>query len=164
MEIEALGIDVGNVIINHRAVDSEDKTLYEEHYSTIQAEEGVFKAIKKLNDEKFNGNIFLISKGTPWAQEKIQSWLKNNDFYVKTGVKSENVLFCTERHEKNNICKDKGITHFIDDRLEVLGYMIGTVPNLFLYRPDQEEITANKEFLPKVTTVKNWTEVLERIK
>jgi len=32
---EALGIDIGNVIINHRLTDKDDKTLHEERYSTI---------------------------------------------------------------------------------------------------------------------------------
>ena len=31
----ALGIDIGNVIINHRLTDKDDKTLHEERYSTI---------------------------------------------------------------------------------------------------------------------------------
>jgi hypothetical protein len=108
----ALGIDIGNVIINHRLTDKDDKTLHEERYSTIPATEGVFDAVKKLNDEKFHGNIFLISKCTPWAQEKILAWLKDNDFYAKTGVKPGNVFFCRERHEKDKICKDNNITYF----------------------------------------------------
>lgn len=31
----ALGVDIGNVIINHRLTDKDDKTLHEERYSTI---------------------------------------------------------------------------------------------------------------------------------
>lgn len=136
--------------------------MHKERYSTIPVAESAFDAIKKLNDEKFHGNIFLISKCTPWAQEKILIWLKN-DFYIKTGVKPENVLFCRERHEKDKICSDNNITYFIDDRLEVLSHMINTVPHLFLYQPDQAEIDEYKQFLPKVTRVESWTEVMEKI-
>lgn len=160
----ALGIDIGNVIINHRLTDKDDKTLHEERYSTIPATEGVLDAVKKLNDEKFHGNIFLISKCTPWSQEKILIWLKDNDFYTKTGVKPENVFFCRERHEKVKICKDNNITYFIDDRLEVLSHMVETVPNLFLYQPDRTEIDAYRQFLPKVTRVEGWAEVVQEIK
>ncbi|MCR4334114.1 MAG: hypothetical protein NUV47_00040 [Patescibacteria group bacterium] len=156
---ESLGIDIGNVIINHRLTDKNDKTLHEERYSTIPVAEGAFDAIKKLNDEKFHGNIFLISKCTPWAQEKILIWLKDNNFYSKTGVKPENIFFCRERHEKDKICSDNNITYFIDDRLEVLSHMINTVPHLFLYQPDQSEIDEYKQFLPKVTRVESWEEV-----
>lgn len=160
----ALGIDIGNVIINHRLTDKDDKTLHEERYSTIPASEGVFDAIEKLNSEKFNGNIFLISKCTPWAQEKILSWLTDNDYYTKTGVNPNNVFFCRERHEKDKICKDNNITYFIDDRLEVLSHMIETVPHLYLYQPDQAEIDEYRQFLPKVTRVENWDDVLKVIK
>lgn len=160
---ESLGIDIGNVIINHRLTDKEDKTLHEERYSTIPAAEGVFSAVKKLN-EKFLGNVFLISKCTPWAQEKIIIWLKDNNFYSKTGVKPENVFFCRERHEKDKICRDNNITYFIDDRLEVLSHMVNTVSHLFLYQPEQIEIDEFKQFLSKVTRVESWTEVIEKIK
>ena len=64
MNTEALGVDIGNVIIDHRQADSNDKVLYEERYSTIPASIGVFDCLRKLNDEKFYGNIFLISKST----------------------------------------------------------------------------------------------------
>lgn len=160
----ALGIDIGNVIINHRLTDKDDKTLHEERYSTIPAAEGAFDAIKKLNGDKFHGNIFLISKCTPWAQEKILAWLKDNNFYAQTGVDPDRVFFCRERHEKDKICKDNNITYFIDDRLEVLSHMIETVPHLYLYQPDQAEIDEYRQFLPKVIRVENWTDVLKVIK
>lgn len=161
---KALGIDIGNVIINHRLTDKDDKTLHEERYSTIPAAAGVFDSIRKLNNEKFHGDIFLISKCTPWAQEKILAWLNDNDFYTKTGVKHENVFFCRERHEKDKICKDNNIAYFIDDRLEVLSHMVETVPHLFLYQSDQAEIDEYRQFLPQVTRVESWSDILEKIK
>ena len=163
-ETMVLGIDIGNVIINHRLVDKNDATLYEKHYSTIPPTEDVFDAIQELSNRLFHGNIFLISKCTPWAQEKILTWLKDNDFYNRTRVKPENVFFCRERHEKDKICKDNNITYFIDDRLEVLGHMIETVPHLFLYQPDQDEVNEFKQFLSKVTRVESWAEILEKIR
>ncbi len=161
---QSLGIDIGNVIINHRLVDKNDSVLYEEHYSTIPASEGMFDSIKKLNDQKFHGNIFLISKCTVWAQAKILEWLKDNDFYEKTGVKPKNVLFCQERYEKDKICRENNIAYFIDDRLEVLSYMTENVSHLYLFQPKQTEVDEFKQFLPKVTRVESWAEVVEKIK
>jgi hypothetical protein len=160
---EILGVDIGNVIINHRIIDKDDRILYEERYSTIPAADGVYDALKKLNDEKFHGNIFLVSKCTAWAEEKILSWLKDNDFYEKTGVKPENVLFCRERHEKEKICNANNITHFIDDRLEVLSHLVGKIPHLFLYQPEQAEINQYRQFLPKVIKVESWPEIVGEI-
>ncbi|KKS11804.1 MAG: hypothetical protein UU67_C0063G0005 [Candidatus Daviesbacteria bacterium GW2011_GWB1_41_5] len=160
----ALGIDIGNVIIDFRLTDKNDTDLYENRYSTIPATEGVFETIRKLNSEMFHGNIFLVSKCTEWAQEKIIGWLKDNDFYKKTGVKPKNVFFCRERHEKDKICQDNDITYFIDDRLEVLSHMVETVPNLLLYKPDSAEIDEYRQFLPNVTMVESWLEVPEKMK
>ena len=159
---QALGVDIGNVIINHRLSDLDDKTLHEERYSTIPASEGVFEAMKTLNTY-FSGQVYLISKCTPWAQEKILAWLSDNDFYNKTGVDSKNVHFVRERHEKDAICQKLGITNFIDDRLEVLSHMIKSTPNLFLFQPDKVEIEEFKQFLPNVTVVADWKDVLGKI-
>lgn len=160
---QALGVDIGNVIINHRFTDKNDEKLYEERYSTIPASDGVFDCLKKLNDEKFHGNIFLISKCPEWAENKILTWLKDSDFYIKTGIKPENVFFCLERHEKDEICRDNNVGYFIDDRLEVLSHMIGNVPHLYLYQPDQAEIEEYKKFLPNVTRVESWAEIAENL-
>ncbi len=160
--IQALGVDIGNVIINHRLTDPNDKTLHEERYSTIPASLGVFEAAKILNTF-FGGQVHLISKCTPWAQEKILAWLSDNDFYNKTGVDSKNVHFVRERYEKDAICQMLGITHFIDDRLEVLSHMIKSTPNLFLFQPDKAEIEEFKQLLPNVTVVADWKEALGKI-
>ena len=163
MNMEALGVDIGNVIINHRLVDKNDKILFEERYSTIPAVESVFEVLKVLNEKKFRGNIFLVSKCTLWAEEKILAWLKDNHFYEKTGVKPKNIYFCRERQEKEKICSKLGVTHFIDDRLEVLSHIIGKVPNLYLFQPDQAEVDKYKEFLPEVIMVESWAEILRLI-
>jgi len=159
---QALGVDIGNVIINHRLSDPNDKTLHEERYSTIPATEGVFEVLKNLN-EYFKGEVYLISKCTEWAKEKILTWLKDNNFYIKTGINPKNIHFVRERHEKDPLCRKLGITHFIDDRLEVLSHMIDSTPNLFLFQPDKDEINEFEEFLSKVTIVNNWGEVVDKI-
>ena len=163
MKKEALGIDIGNVIINYRLTDKDDKSLWEERYSTIPASEGMYEAIRELNEEKFHRNIFLVSKCTIWARDKILAWLKDNDFYTKTGVNPKNIFFCRERHEKEKICTENDITYFIDDRLEVLSHMVLKVPNLYLFQPNQAEVDKYKQFLPKVLRVENWAEVAEKI-
>lgn len=159
---QVLGVDIGNVIINHRLSDPNDKTLHEERYSTIPSTEGVFGALKTLNIY-FKGEIYLISKCTEWAEAKILKWLKDNDFYSKTGIKEENIYFVRQRNEKDAICRKLGITHFIDDRLEVLSHMIESTPNLFLFQPNNIEIEEFKEFLPKVRKMESWDQIVKEI-
>jgi hypothetical protein len=159
---QVLGVDIGNVIINHRLSNPNDKTLHDERYSTIPETEGVFDALKKLN-QHFEENIYLISKCSEWAEKKILEWLNDNDFYNKTGINPEHIAFVRERHEKDAICRKFGITHFVDDRLEVLSHMIESTQNLFLYQPNPEEVKEFEKFLPKVTVVNSWDEIIKHI-
>lgn len=164
MNKEVLGVDIGNVITNCRSVmDIKDESFWTERYSTIPASDNVFNCLKKLNEGKFKENIFLVSRSKEDHEVRILKWLKDHDFYNKTGIKPESVFFCRERHEKERICREKGITHFIDDRLEVLSHMVGIIPNLYLFQPDPGEIEEFKEFLPRVVKVESWIEVVEKI-
>ncbi len=163
MKKQALGVDIGNVIINHRLSDPHDTTLHEERYSTIPASEGVYEALNELN-HSFKGEVYLISKCTEWAEIKIMKWFEDNHFFEKTGIDTKNVYFVRERNEKDAVCQKLGITHFIDDRLEVLSYMIESTPHLFLFQPDQKEVDEFKVFLPKVSVVRGWKEVLTLLK
>lgn len=163
MKKVALGVDIGNVIINHRLMDKSNRDEWQKKYIASPPVDGVFDSLKILSDEKFMGNIFLISKCNDEAEPLIKTWFEKHDFYNKTGIKPENVFFCRERHEKEIICTKLGITHFIDDRLEVLSHMVGKIPHLFLFQPDPVEVSEFKQFLPKVTQVDSWDEVIKKI-
>lgn len=159
----ALGIDIGNVIIEHRGRDPQgkDKLLYDNDYSRLFATVGAMVAIEKLN-KYFNGNVCLISKLPESSEIKVVNWLKDNKFFEQTGM-SKNVFFIRERKGKYNICERMGITHFIDDRLEVLSHMITTVPNLYLYNPDEEEVYESWIFREYVSICKDWNEIIKSI-
>lgn len=159
----ALGVDIGNVIINNRLNDPEVNKVDEVVYAAFPPSEGVFEALKTLN-KHFQGNVYLISKCTEWAQQQILLWLKAHDFYNRTGIKMENVYFVRQRHEKDIICRKLGLTHFIDDRLEVLGHMVESTPNLILFQPDDAEVKEFEQFLPKVIVANDWSDVLEKVK
>lgn len=160
---KSLGVDIGNVIINHRGTNKDDETLHEERYSTIPAADGVFESLNELN-KLFGGRVYLISKCTPWAQDKILQWLDDNGFYGKTGINPQNVFFVRERNEKDVVCRRSAITHFVDDRLEVLSHMVESTPHLYLFQPDDSEIAGFKQFLQRVTRVESWNEAVNMIK
>lgn len=165
MKKYVLGVDIGNVIIEHRnIIDTTDETLWNEKYSTVPPADNVFECLKKLNEEKFHGNIFLVSKLKEEHDRRTLAWLKDNHFFEKTGINPENLHFVRERKDKDVVCQKLGITHFIDDRLEVLSHMIETTPNLYLFNPNSKEVEEFKQFLPNVIVMKNWKEVLEKIK
>jgi hypothetical protein len=157
---KVLGVDIGNVIIDNR-LNTQSK-LDEAGYSKLPVVGGAFENLKILTDY-FHGEVYLISKCTEWAQEQILTWLTNHDFYSITGINPEHIYFVRERHEKDAVCQKLDVTHFIDDRLEVLSHMIESTPNLILFKPDQKEVQDFNEFLPKVKVVNDWVEVVDLV-
>ncbi|MFI5718003.1 hypothetical protein [Nocardia sp. NPDC051750] len=81
----------------------------------------------------FAGEAWVISKCGPRVQQRTVRWLDHHDFYRHTGVPRGNVRFCRKRADKAAHCADLGITHMIDDRIEVHEALRGLVPHLFVF-------------------------------
>jgi hypothetical protein len=106
--------------------------------------------------------VYLVSRCGHGIQEKTSLWLQHHDFYGQTGVASSKVMFCLERHQKADICAQHGITHFIDDRIEVLSHL-KTVRTRYLFNPRENEIHPYEHVLPEVRLVRMWQEVLDEL-
>ncbi len=158
--IPRLGIDVGRVIIDGSNNDNTDTSFFGGNYLATTAVAGAFEAIRQLVQYFGADNTFIVSKCYPPIQEQTRKWLAHHEFYERTGVKPENVHFCLKRHQKAPICEELEITHFIDDKLEVLSYL-DTVATRYLFQSQPREVEKYKEFLPKVTQVGSWAEILQ---
>jgi hypothetical protein len=155
---DRLGVDVGGVIID-RVNDALDTSFFGDNYLQTAAVDGAFDALRALNAGPFWGRVFLVSKCGPRVQAKTLAWLEHHGFHERTGIPEDHVHFCRKRPEKEGICRELGITHFVDDRLEVLSYLSG-VPALYLFRPDPAEVSRYARFLPRVRQVATWQEIL----
>jgi hypothetical protein len=149
---EALGIDIGGVIIA-RAGREDDTSFSGENYLETPPVPGAFEAIRQVVDERFERRVFLISKAGPRVRAKTMRWLKHHRFFERTGVTPKHVHFCLERGDKARICQELGITHFVDDRLDVLLSLCGV--HRFLFDPDGRINSKPCSIL----TVKNWREI-----
>lgn len=159
MKKEILGIDIGGVIIDRVRNDGTDTSFFSDNYLNTSAVPGAFDAINNLVAQRFKrDNVHLVSKCGPRVQKKTLDWLEHHCFHELTWLPRENVHFCLERHQKAEICAKLGITHFIDDRLEVLSHLV-KVRNLFLFRPDPAEVRRYAQHLPRVYRVESWAEV-----
>lgn len=78
-------------------------------------------------------NVWIVSKCGERIQRRTLRWLDHHDVYERTGLPRGNVRFCRQRAEKASHCRELGITHFIDDRADVLSHLRGLVPNLYLF-------------------------------
>jgi|SRR3989344_80311 len=156
-----LGVDIGGVIID-RANDQTDTSFFGDNYLSTTATPGVFEALRDIRDQVFGDNIWLVSKCRYKTQERTLRWLAHNDLYDRTGIIPENVRFTTTRIGKVAIALDLGLTHFVDDRLDVLGYMKDKVSNLYLFNPDMGIVEGHEEQLDDVIVVPNW-ETLQQL-
>jgi hypothetical protein len=158
-----LGIDIGGVIID-RINEKTDTSFFNENYLQSTACPNAFEKIHALQQEYFKENVHLISKCGKKIQDKTLSWLTHHKFYTQTGIEESRVHFCRERREKKEICKQLGITHFVDDRLEILSYLLEFVPHLYLFSPRDEEVNKFKQHLSSVSIVHTWDECYQEIK
>ncbi len=157
---EVLGVDIGGVIID-RVNDNTDTSFFGNKYLQTSAVPHAFSVLQRLSG-RFVGNLRLVSKCGQRTQDKTLDWLGHHRFFELTGIRPGDVHFCRERHQKAPICRELGITHFVDDRLEVLGHLVGIVPNLFLFRPQEKEVQKFKHHLSQVCRVESWPEI-ERV-
>jgi len=141
--VKCLGIDFGRVIQGAPGPDGAVDTAF--LGSTIDqavkspATPGAFEALPKIVAE-FEGRAWIISKCGENTQRKTLAWLDHQNFYERTGLPYGNVRFCRQRAEKAVHCRELGITHMIDDRLDVHQAIRELVPYRYLFGPQDIEI------------------------
>ncbi len=155
-ESETLGIDIGGVIIDRVSEDAQS-------YAEAAAVDGAFEAIAQLVQRRFRERVWLVSRCEESRDPVLMEWLERHDFFGSTGVTRNQVLFCRQRHEKATISQQLGVSHFIDDRLEVLSHLVGNVPNLYLFQSRAEDIDRFRQFLPHVHLVRRWSEIVDAV-
>jgi len=136
----AIGIDIGKVIIvsdAHSGVDSEFLHLPDDEALLIEPAPGCLDVIAELC-ARLEQRVWLVSKAGPKIQQKTRLWLAHHDFYRRTHLPEDHVRFCRERAEKRTHAVRLKLTHFIDDRVDVLEGMRDVVPSLLLFGPQTQ--------------------------
>lgn len=133
---QRLGIDFGRVIQGAALPDGGADTVFlsggHEEAMRTPPTDNAFEVLNRLVN-RFGGRAWVISKCGPRVEERTRQWLERHNFYGQTGVPSKNVRFCRRRADKAVHCAELGITHMIDDRLEVHEALYGLVPHLYLF-------------------------------
>lgn len=159
--MDKIGIDIGGVIVL-RVNDGSETSFFGDRFLENQPIEGAFEGIRRLVDERFGERVYLVSRCKEETQRRTLAWLEHYDFFKATGVKRENVRFCLERHEKDAVCAELGIDHFIDDHMDVLR-QLPSVANRFLFRPATEDLFEFAALLHTVTVADSWPELVEAV-
>lgn len=157
--MDTLGVDVGGVITDCKSRTNGAWLANPETYLATPYMPGIVPVLTRLVKEKFGSRSYLISKCQVATQVRTMEVLRSRRFFEETGIPESHANFCEKRDQKAPIAQFLRLTHFIDDRLEVLSYMVGIVPNLFLFKPDDDEVAKFQQFLPHVRRVESADEL-----
>ncbi len=164
-EQEILGVDVGGVILDFIPSYGTDTDFSGDNYLQTPEIEGAIDAIAELNQGRFKDRVHVVTRYSPeYGPGRVIEWLQNKDFYNRTGIPMERYHPCEGRHEKAPICIELGVTHFVDDRAEVLSHMIDQVPNLYLFRSPDAGSGEFAQFIPRFNKVESWKELLSKLR
>jgi hypothetical protein len=156
-----IGIDIGKVIMAPVQGGKTDTSFLQGDLArALQTppSPGAIAGVRRLV-EAFGGQAWLISKAGPSVQFKTKQWLRHWDFYRETGLPQSHLRFCLRRPEKAGHCKQLLITHFIDDRLDVLKHLRGLTEQLYLFG-EQPKLDRIPDW---VVHVVDWRETTERV-
>jgi hypothetical protein len=157
---ERIGLDIGGVITN-RDNDNTEYSLFGDRYLEAPPMPGCLEAVHSLaTSNRFGPEIYLVSKAGPKVQGIISSWLDHNQFFDITTINPKNLHFVLTRSEKAGVAKELKLTHFVDDRFEVLSYL-QFITNLYLFHPDSSEISKFADFLQYVKTANDWVSLIK---
>ncbi len=136
LEQAHVGIDIGRVIMaasdEGGRADTSFLSASDEGAMLTPPNDRAFAVIRRIVQAS-RGRVWLVSKAGPRIQALTRRWLTHWRFEAETGVPMANVFFCRERRDKATHAKHLKLTHFIDDRLDVLEHLRGVVPNLILF-------------------------------
>lgn len=147
-----LGLDIGRVIITPEGRGGDTSFLGGSIEDAMRTppNTGMFEAVGDLC-ERFGGRVWLVSKCGPRVQEKTRRWLRHHRFFHRTGIPAANLRFCLQRPQKAIHCRELGLTHFVDDRLDVLDHLAGIVDYRYLFGPQRPAQPTPDGLIPCLT-------------
>ncbi len=157
--VEGLGVDIGQVLVEQRPTDH---ALSFRGPNYLQSPEmpDAFRVLRRLRDERFGENIWLVTRCGKKLRDKRIEWLDAHDFYARIGIPRVTPLYCWSPQNKSNVCHDLGITHFVDDDPRELIHLGDIIRNLILFRPVERHVDACASFVEQGTTrVESWSEI-----
>jgi len=131
-----LGIDIGRVLMCPTRDDGRPDTSFlgagdDDALATPPAP-GMFDVVPVLA-RLFGGRVWLVSKAGPRIEALTRRWLEHHRFFERTALHPSNLRFCRRRDEKRAHAEELALTHFIDDRVDVLQHLRGAVSCLALF-------------------------------
>jgi len=159
--MNVLGIDIGGVIISDQG-DGTDTSFFSDNFLMTPQNPEAIETIARIK-HRFD-DVVIISKCGPKVEKKTILWLHYHKFFEKTDIDSDRLFFCRKRPEKAGIAQGLGVTHYIDNRMDIINSMMGVVPNLFLFAPNIRATVRQGNFhiVPSWAKFERILEVLDK--
>lgn len=152
-----LGLDVGGVLVD-RVAEGSDTSFFGGQPMDTPAVPGALEAIPKLVT-LFEHRVHIVSKAGPKIAELTRCWLGIRGAVGPEGIDPANVHFVRKRPEKHPVCDQLGVTHFVDDRLDVLGHLT-SVDRRYLFTGGLGEHEPPEAVPDGVIVVGNWSRLV----
>lgn len=126
-----LGLDIGGVLV--------DRAFHETETSFFGTDPLATPPVAGMLDElpgiarRFDYRVHLVSKARPFTAAMTRRWLEHIGFFEATGIARGNLHVVSKRTEKAAVCARLGVTHFVDDRNDVLESLAGIVEDRVLF-------------------------------
>jgi hypothetical protein len=162
---ERIGIDVGGVVLDFMPYFDTDVSFNGDNYLQTPEIEGAIDSIAELNRGRFKDQVCMVTRyDKNYGPGRVIEWLESKDFFARTGIPMDRYHPCIERYDKTPICINLGITHFIDDRAEVLSHMIDQVPHLYLFKSPDADREEFASLLSRFEKADSWSELMEKLR
>ena len=155
-----LGLDVGGVLVD-RVAERTDTSFFGNRPIDTPAVPGALEAISTLL-ERFEWRVHIVSKAGPKISALTRQWLGVHGVTGDAGIPPGNVHFVRRRPEKQPICERLGITHFVDDRVDVLGHL-ATVDHRYLFTGGLGDHEPPAQVPGWAVVVESWPRLVSRI-
>lgn len=156
---EKFGTDIGGVLAAHATLEYLEQPG---RHLAIPEIEGAFDAVRQLREEKFGDEGYVISMCDEQIEVRSREWLTHTNFVKRTGIVWDRIIYCRTFAEKAQIAGRLGLTHFVDDRLEVMEDF-NNEERLYLFQSNAQERARFSRHLHKVLEVQSWREIVADI-
>jgi hypothetical protein len=153
-------VDIGGVIID-RVGEGTDTSFFGDRPLETPAVPGAFEALARLA-VLFDGRVHLVSKAGPEVEARTRDWLAHHRFFEATGLEEAHLHVVRERADKAPEAARLGITHFVDDRVDILESLV-TVPYRHLFVGGLGPEPRPSAVPPGLVVSESWGELAETI-
>ena len=158
--LPTIGLDVGGVLLD-RSLGADEASFFGTRPMDTPVMPGALEAVRTLA-ALFEGRILIVSRAGHRTRELSRRWLGLHGFLGDERIPPSHIYFVERRSEKAALCQALGVTHFVDDHLDVLSGM--QIPFRILFRGAAVPAESDGFLSPGVVSCGDWAELLSLVR